>query len=356
MRHICITLFSQWPLAILASTFKVMKMKVWMHEAPIDQKTTLCRRNLSLSCCQDTNRQEEWWEVQKVQIAQTSILVNCHMSVKFLRERFLRLWTGVIAWVTLLWKIKQLVGHVGHLQQQEPWKLLIILQQVTDLTHLLNKRNTIGEFCDMISLKALGLVQRFSILNVWWTRYMSFLTFSYVIWSPLKRPSFEPFQIACLLPDRQSASLNLICYGYWYLTCWPFERMRSAGKKLLFSEQQLMDCSWDHGLNKACDGGDYDAAMDYLKELGGVIGEDQYEYLGADAFCKDKNISANSLTDFEVKCRIFNCQMQWTCFPFTNILTRIASLTQSHCLTKWMGRFIREHLLLRKVLNLSVMK
>ena len=62
-----------------------------------------------------------------------------------------------------------------------------------------------------------------------------------------------------------------------------------------------MDCSWDHGLNKACDGGDYDAAMDYLKELGGVIGEDQYEYLGADAFCKDKNISTNSLTDFEVK-------------------------------------------------------
>ena len=64
-----------------------------------------------------------------------------------------------------------------------------------------------------------------------------------------------------------------------------------AGKKVLFSEQQLMDCSWGHGLNKACDGGDYDAAMNYLKELGGIIDEERYEYLGADGFCRDRNIT-----------------------------------------------------------------
>ena len=29
----------------------------------------------------------------------------------------------------------------------------------------------------------------------------------------------------------------------------------SAGKSKLFSEQQLMDCSWGYGLNQACDGG-----------------------------------------------------------------------------------------------------
>lgn len=62
----------------------------------------------------------------------------------------------------------------------------------------------------------------------------------------------------------------------------------------------MMDCSWSYGLNKACDGGDYDAAMDYLKQAGGVVGENAYEYLGADGFCRDKNFSTPELTTFEV--------------------------------------------------------
>ena len=74
----------------------------------------------------------------------------------------------------------------------------------------------------------------------------------------------------------------------------------SAGEKALFSEQQMMDCSWGHGLNKACDGGDYDAAMDYLKLAGGPVQEKDYEYLGADGFCKDKNYSSAQRATFEV--------------------------------------------------------
>lgn len=37
----------------------------------------------------------------------------------------------------------------------------------------------------------------------------------------------------------------------------------AAGKTRKFSEQQVMDCSWRDG-NEACDGGDYDTAIDYL--------------------------------------------------------------------------------------------
>lgn len=61
-----------------------------------------------------------------------------------------------------------------------------------------------------------------------------------------------------------------------------------------------MDCSWGYGLNKACDGGDYDAAMNYLKELGGAIEEDKYEYRGADGFCEDRNVTSDHLTEFQV--------------------------------------------------------
>ena len=61
-----------------------------------------------------------------------------------------------------------------------------------------------------------------------------------------------------------------------------------------------MDCSWGHGLNKACDGGDYDAAMDYLKLAGGPLPEERYEYLGADGFCRQKNFTAGGLASFQV--------------------------------------------------------
>lgn len=82
--------------------------------------------------------------------------------------------------------------------------------------------------------------------------------------------------------------------------------MHYAGKHKLFSEQQLMDCSWGYGLNKACDGGDYDAAFDYLKLAGGPIGEAEYEYLGADGFCRDQNHSnlvTSGAASFEVRHR-----------------------------------------------------
>lgn len=97
-----------------------------------------------------------------------------------------------------------------------------------------------------------------------------------MLWEALR------IQKKCLLPSEADPSSSID-----RLDCDP-------GKRKLFSEQQMMDCSWGYGLNKACDGGDYDAAMDYLKLAGGPMGEQEYEYLGADGFCKDQNYSATA--------------------------------------------------------------
>lgn len=80
-----------------------------------------------------------------------------------------------------------------------------------------------------------------------------------------------------------------------------------------------MDCSWGHGLNKACDGGDYDAAMNYLKEYGGLIGEEEYQYLGADAFCRDRNFTSGNLTSFKVSLPL-NTSFQSLTFPEESLL------------------------------------
>lgn len=76
-----------------------------------------------------------------------------------------------------------------------------------------------------------------------------------------------------------------------------------AGEEASLSEQQLMDCSWGHGLNKACDGGDQDEAVQYLVEAGGLASEASYPYRGQDGFCQAKNVSANDVVKFKVRVR-----------------------------------------------------
>lgn len=72
--------------------------------------------------------------------------------------------------------------------------------------------------------------------------------------------------------------------------------LSSAGKQVLLSEQQLVDCSWGFGENSACDGGMYDSALDYIvTKAGGAVTEASYEYLGADGFCR----ATRDLTDSE---------------------------------------------------------
>lgn len=65
-----------------------------------------------------------------------------------------------------------------------------------------------------------------------------------------------------------------------------------------------MDCSWDYEGNSACDGGNYDGALDYLIDAGGAVLDSDYEYLGQDGWCLDKNHSdthTTNLTKFKVR-------------------------------------------------------
>ena len=66
-----------------------------------------------------------------------------------------------------------------------------------------------------------------------------------------------------------------------------------------------MDCSWNYEGNSACDGGEYNGALDYLIDAGGAIGDEEYEYLGQDGWCTDRNHSdahTTNLTRFKVSC------------------------------------------------------
>lgn len=119
----------------------------------------------------------------------------------------------------------------------------------------------------------------------------------------------RPCPQACACPVSQPcrgvACLRLLVSGgrlaeRQWLSPWP-------GQPASFSEQQLMDCSWGHGLNHACDGGDQDEAVQYIVEAGGIAPEASYEYMGQDGFCRDKNVSTDQLAKFKVSISAAAC-------------------------------------------------
>uniref|UniRef100_A0A7S0RNP8 Peptidase C1A papain C-terminal domain-containing protein n=1 Tax=Chlamydomonas leiostraca TaxID=1034604 RepID=A0A7S0RNP8_9CHLO len=69
--------------------------------------------------------------------------------------------------------------------------------------------------------------------------------------------------------------------GAWFL---------ATGQSLSFSEQQIVDCAWDHGPN-GCSGGWMEPALDYVAEAGGGRTEGSYPYLGANGFCRHNTTS-----------------------------------------------------------------
>lgn len=78
-----------------------------------------------------------------------------------------------------------------------------------------------------------------------------------------------------------------------------------------------MDCSWGHGANKACDGGDQDEALQYVVEAGGIAPEASYTYMGADGFCRDRNTSQDQLVKFKVRLHQLGVQQSGLCCCMT---------------------------------------
>jgi C1A family cysteine protease len=76
-------------------------------------------------------------------------------------------------------------------------------------------------------------------------------------------------------------------------SCWSFSAAEGVEgltavdktrKLVSLSEQQLVDCSGSYG-NQGCDGGDMDAAFDYIKIVGGLESFTDYPYTAEDGTC-----------------------------------------------------------------------
>ncbi|GFR49771.1 hypothetical protein Agub_g11937 [Astrephomene gubernaculifera] len=76
-------------------------------------------------------------------------------------------------------------------------------------------------------------------------------------------------------------------------SCWAFSAVgamqgawfQATGQSLSFSEQQLVDCSWEYD-NNGCAGGNVEPALQYVADAGGIAQEADYPYLGQNAFCR----------------------------------------------------------------------
>ncbi|OAF71586.1 hypothetical protein A3Q56_00646 [Intoshia linei] len=80
-------------------------------------------------------------------------------------------------------------------------------------------------------------------------------------------------------------------------SCWSFgttgamegSYFLNQTQRIILSEQELVDCSWDKG-NNGCHGGLENYACSYMKENGGLSTDIQYgRYIGVDAKCKNSN-------------------------------------------------------------------
>ncbi|GIL59012.1 hypothetical protein Vafri_13985, partial [Volvox africanus] len=84
-------------------------------------------------------------------------------------------------------------------------------------------------------------------------------------------------------------------------SCWAFSTagamtgawFKATGQSLSFSEQQLVDCAWNFGLD-GCSGGDVPSAVKYVMAAGGIAQEGDYQFTGQEGTCRGAVVSPNN--------------------------------------------------------------
>ena len=71
--------------------------------------------------------------------------------------------------------------------------------------------------------------------------------------------------------------------GFLKLSFCSGQHYRKTGELISLSEQQLLDCD---DSEDACDGGDEEQALEYIKSQGGLDTEESYPYKGYQGSCK----------------------------------------------------------------------
>lgn len=75
------------------------------------------------------------------------------------------------------------------------------------------------------------------------------------------------------------------CWAHAAVGCLEALHFFKTKKLATLSEQNLVDCSTE-GENEGCNGGDFDAAFEYVIRNGGIDTEDSYPYAAKDGLCK----------------------------------------------------------------------
>jgi hypothetical protein len=111
------------------------------------------------------------------------------------------------------------------------------------------------------------------------------------------QPTVPPHMIPNAVDWRGTAADSPVKNQAACGSCWAFGAVgaietayyRVAGKQRLFSEQNLIDCSWDifdgELSNKGCYDGYQQIAFEYVWQAGGLASEADYPYIGVSGYC-----------------------------------------------------------------------
>jgi len=107
---------------------------------------------------------------------------------------------------------------------------------------------------------------------------------------PKYLPEYVDWRLAGAVTPVKDQAICGSCWSFGSVAHIEGQYFLKTKKLVRFSEQQLVDCSWNEG-NGACDGGEDYQAYNYIMQYG-LASDDQYgPYKGIDGKCHDNDIA-----------------------------------------------------------------